>query len=506
MCGLAAALPSNDGFVQYALAQQQARGPDQRSALSLGFCSLGVNRLAISGLVGGDQPLVSADGSVVVVFNGAIYNAAALAQKFGIEVKSSNDGEILPFLYQRFGLDFANHLEGMFAICIADLAAQELVLAVDQVGIKPLYSCAVGSGRYAASTISAFPPELRSKVARMPPGTVWSSSGRMQRIVHLSYRDAPLGELLASSVAEQIPVEVPWGCMLSGGVDSSLIAALASQSAPGVATFTCGTEDGTDLLAAREVASLLGTTHHEVIVNDHELASLVDVAVECTASPEVWIVMTAVSTYLTARRAREEGIKVLLSGEGADELFAGYADLEEVPAAFLNGTLMQHQANLGVADCLRLDRSTMAASIEARVPFLSTSVMRHARALPPDDKIRTRGSAVTRKYALRQVARTLLPEHIAGRVKSEFALGSGVSDALRRLAGAMFSVQEVATLRAAFPSWPIEDALSAWFFSRWLAIFGVSIGTEWGSLLRRGLVRQPVSPYGPYVADAAAYG
>src|ERR1700722_10638893 len=432
-------MPCNDDFIRYALLQQETRGPDQKAAVNLGFCSLGVNRLAISGLEGGDQPLSSEDGSVVVVFNGAIYNARMLVDAFHLEPKSTNDGEVIHFLYQRFGLDFANYLEGMYAICIADQRSGELILAVDQVGIKPMYFCEIGSGRYVTSSVAAFPPELRRAVRRMPPGYVWSSSGKIQRIAHANYQDGPLGSLLASSVEEQIPEEVPWGCMLSGGVDSSLIARLATDAAGVVKTFTCGTEGSADLLAAREVAELLGARHHEVLVDSMELPAVVDVVIAQTDSLECWIVMTAVGTYLTARRARREGVKVLLSGEGADELFAGYAEFLDVPAAYLNSTLMQQQADLGVTDCLRLDTSTMAQSIEARVPFLCTSLMRHARALAPEEKIRMEGQTRTRKFALRQFARSVLPADVANRAKEEFALGSGLSIELRRLAGAMFS-------------------------------------------------------------------
>jgi asparagine synthetase B (glutamine-hydrolysing) len=184
VCGIAATLPCNDDFIRYSLSRQETRGPDQKAEVNLGFCSLGVNRLAISGLDGGDQPLSSEDGSVVVVFNGAIYNAQTLVNAFRLEPKSTNDGEV---------------------------------------------------------------------------------------IAHAYYQDGPLGSLLASSVEEQIPREVPWGCMLSGGVDSSLIARSATDAAGGVKTFTCGTEGSADLLAAREVAELLGTTHHEEVVDPMEL-------------------------------------------------------------------------------------------------------------------------------------------------------------------------------------------------------------------------------------------
>ena len=506
MCGLAAASPADDNFINYALSVQASRGPDQNAELNLDFCSLGINRLAISGLVGGDQPLVSSDGSVAVVFNGAIYNTQRLINDFDFHPKSTNDGELIHFLYQRFGLRFADYLEGMFAICIADTRKRELITAVDQVGIKPLYRCEVDGRLYVASVVSAFPSQLRRSVIRHPPGIVWSSSGQIERISHAYYSDESLGTLFKASVAEQIPLEVNWGCMLSGGVDSSLISRIATEVAEGqVHTFTCGTEASPDLLAARDVAALLGTAHHETIVDAQELPGIVTEVVRATASIERWTITAGVANYLTARNAHRMGVKVLLAGEGADELFGGYDEFQDVPSPYLNSMLLQYQIDLGATECLRLDRSTMAHSIEARVPYLSTSIMRHARRLGPQDKIRTQDGQGVRKHALRQYARTVLPATVADRRKEEFANGSGVTDELRRIAHSMVSVRDIAELRASFPSFPVDDPLSAWFMSEWLNIYGTSIGTDWQSLVERGLFRQQFSRYLPVAVDSALY-
>lgn len=504
MCGIAAAVPGDRAFVESVLARQAHRGPDPAS-VDLGFCTLGVNRLAISGLDGGAQPLTSTDGSIVVVFNGAIYNAAMLVDAFGMQPKSSNDGEVIAFLYQRFGMDFADHLEGMFAICLADLRTGELVVAVDDLGIKPVFVCEAGDHRYVASEVAAFPAPLRRSVRRLPPGVVWSSAGRLQRIAHAYHSTGSLHSLLAASVREQIPAEVPWGCLLSGGVDSSLIARLASDVAAGLPTFACGIEGSSDLAAARRVAELLGTDHHEVVVDPEELPAVVDAVVERTASPDPWTVMTGVGCYLAARRAAERNIKVLLSGEGADEMFGGYQEFEALPAAFLNTTLVQYQADLGVTECLRLDRATMAHSIEGRVPFLSTSLLRYARALPPGDKVKVEGAATTRKYALRQLARSVLPGWVADRPKVEFAMGAGIHEALLRIAEEAVPADRLASLRTESPGFPIDGAVSAWVFTRWREIFGDSIADSWESLAHRGLVRQRASIYSPGVADPSFY-
>ncbi|WP_212912548.1 asparagine synthase-related protein [Streptomyces sp. TS71-3] len=473
--------------------------------MDLDFCSLAVNRLAISGILNGDQPLTSEDGSVVVVFNGALYNSGKLGLKYGFDFRSMNDGEVIHFLYQKFGLAFADHLEGMYAICIADRERREMIVAADPIGIKPVYWHDEGERRRVASTVDAFPPRLRPDVRRVPPGVVWSTSGGARRIVHEYAAEGDLGELLSRSVAEQIPAEVPWGCMLSGGVDSSLIARFATDAAPEVHTFTCGTPNSTDLHAARDVAGVLGTVHHETLVDPDELPELVDRVVEATGSFERWTVMAGVGTYLTARSAHREGVKVLLSGEGADELFAGYDEFQDVPEPFLDGLLVHYQADLGVSECLRLDRCTMANSVEARVPFLNTRVIRHARSLPADDKIRRAGGTSTRKFALRHAAEAVLPQRIAQRTKEEFTNGSGLTDELRGLADKRYPPARLAELAEANPSFSLPDPLTGWFFERWRAIYGSTIGDAWTPMVERGLFRQPWNPYLPSARETGRY-
>lgn len=506
MCGIAAAYPPDADFITFALSEQQARGPDQADRADLGFCELGVTRLIITGGIRARQPLVSSDGLVTVVFNGAIYNSAELARRLELSLVAGNDGEVIHHLYQRFGLGFADHLEGMFAICIADAVRQELVMAVDPVGIKPMYRCDDGRRLYVASTMSAFPRRLWRGVYRVPPGSVSTATGRTRRVCRRYYSDGDVGTLLAASVLEQIPGEVKWGCMLSGGVDSAVIARLAADAAPAIDTFTCGTEDSSDLLAARKVSDLLGTTHHEVIVMPAELPGLVEEVVVATASCDPGVVLAGVGTYVVARAAREAGVKVLLTGEGADELFAGYRHDVNVPPTFLNAVLLQSQVDLGATECLRLDRTTMAHSVEARVPFLSTSLMRHVRALGPDEKLHQTAHGVITKYALRQFAATVFPPSVAHREKVGFGVGSGLSTELSRAAHELYPDYNVATIRGAFPSFPITDAFSAWVFSCWLHHYGPDLALDWESLVRRGLARQPSSRYLPNADDCVAYG
>lgn len=505
MCGIVASIPSDLSFTSHVLGVQSSRGPDQTSSLDLGFASLGANRLAISGVVNGPQPFISQDKSVIAVFNGAIYNVSTLQRTFEFELPSSNDGEVIPFLYQQFGLQFADYLEGMFAICIADLRERRLVLAVDQVGIKPLYTAEQDGNFYVASVVQAFPPELRRIVTRVPSGTILTSDGTRRHIAHKYFEDRPLGELLKSSVVEQIPEEVPWGCMLSGGIDSSLITKIANDTVPGVHTFTCGTRNGPDLLAGREVARILRTEHHEVEVDVEELPEIVDAVIAATASMETWTIMGGVGTYLVARAAKRMGFKVLLSGEGADELFGGYDEFQDIPDVFLDSILLQYQVDLAVSECLRLDRTTMAHSIEARVPFLCTSVMRYARNLDPSQKIRRSNGGAIRKFALREFARTILPSEVALRKKEEFSHGSGITRELQSIASKLFSERDVINLQKSYPTFSIDTPVSAWFFRQWYSLFGNTIGDDWPTMVRRGLFRQPASIYLPRMKDFAIY-
>lgn len=494
MCGIAATTSVGERFVEFALAQMYDRGPDGTSVSVLPFCEVGVNRLAISGVRDGPQPFVSPDGSIVAVLNGAIYNAQSLAEEMSLETKSSNDGEVLPGLYRRYGERFVEYLEGMYAIVIADLDSGRLVVAVDSLGIKPMYYSFAAGKAYFASVPLAFPADYREGLYRMPPGSVWSSDLGFQRPGRRSWRDGDLADLIVESVRQQIPEEVPWGCMLSGGVDSSLIAAVASEISGPIRTFTCGTETSPDLHAAQLVSEIVGSEHTEVVVGTSDVAELVHEVVRCTTSFEPWTVTAGVSTYLTARMASDAGIKVLLSGEGADELFAGYDEFQAIDPAFLKATLHQYQMDLGATECLRLDRATMANSVEARVPYLSTSIIRFSRLMRAGD-LSTLDPTSTRKATLRSVAEHWLPVEIAYRAKEEFAVGSGVSGLIREMASASYSDTQVRSLAQKFPAFSVESPVAAWFLEIWLDLFARDFGVSPRNLARRGLLRQEVSDY-----------
>ena len=495
MCGIFLTSPANPDIASDALRIHNSRGPDSCQLVELDFCTLGVNRLSISGLENGDQPLWSADRSIVVIYNGAIYNFSELCRQYGFSPSSDNDGEIIHFLYQKFGTDFAKYLEGMFAIIIVDINQQDIIYCVDQVGIKPLYVVKQANEFVLSSTLQAIPEKLRIYARRVPSNVVWSLRHPATRIDQLQFEDYDLLDLLRQSVAEQIPIEVAWGCMLSGGVDSSLITALASEFHEEVHTFTCGTSESSDLHAARSVSKTLGTIHHEVEVDLDELVSVVNSLIKETGSFEIWTIMGGVGTYLTARHAAKLGFKVLLSGEGADELFAGYDEFSDVAEPLLEAKLLQYQTDLAVSECLRLDRATMACSIEARVPFLSASIINFARRLPRGRKLEGSGKSARRKAELRDCALKILPSNVAERTKVEFKDGSGLASHLYALGQKFCTADDVENLRQKYPTFGINNPVSAWLFTLWLEHFGSSIGENCIDMRDRGIIRQEVNDY-----------
>lgn len=505
MCGIFATTSSAKEIAKSALRKMNHRGPDQNNIWDLGFATIGVVRLAITDPVHGNQPLVSVSGKSAVVFNGAIYNANELRKYFNFKTKTGNDGEVIHQLYERYGLEFASYLDGMFSIVIADFQKKVLILSVDSIGIKPLYISNSKKGCFIASILQAFPKNIALKANRLPPGTVWSTGGDAKRYsCRIAKKGVSFGNLLIESVERQIPKEVEWGCLLSGGVDSSTIVAIAARKKRCVKTFTTGLIESEDRKVALEVAQRLGTEHHEKIISIEELPELLEAVVLATASPDVYIAMSGVGTLAAARCAAQANVKVLLSGEGADELFAGYDEYIEEARYALNARLVHDQIDLGATECLRLDRCTMDQSIEARVPFLSSSIVRCARSLSPDLKLQFTNSDIVRKPLLRSFANKLLPYSIAYRPKNPFFRGAGLNKGLHNLAAQRFNEKQVSELQKEYPLFSIVDPLSAWTFSIWNKHYG-RIAKSQHELTERGLFRRRFSLYQPNCEEPCVY-
>ena len=272
-------------------------------------------------------------------------------------------------------------------------------------------------------------------------------------------------------------------------------------------TYTSGLAGSPDLAAAKQVADFFGTDHHEAIIETEELPELLDVVISATCSPDPITLIAGVGTYVAARDASINGVKVLLSGEGADELFAGYEEYLTVTLHLVNDCLIHDQLELGATECLRLDSCTMAHGIEARVPFLCSSIISRSRELPVSQKIRFNSGIVTQKYALRHAASELLPDNIVSRKKVGFPSGTGLLSVLRKKADKEIELEEVRHLRSCPKiiryfevqnAMGISDSLAAYTWKKWVQVFS-HVTTEWSELTERGLARR-------FLADGSYVG
>lgn len=316
------------------------RGPDGEGYLKAHRAVFGHRRLSIVDLPGSGQPLRNENDQIAVVYNGEIYNHDEIRRSLEPhhQFRTNGDGEVIAHLCEDHSIDdTARRLRGMFAV--AALKDEQLLLARDPLGIKPLYWSRSGDRIAFASEIKAMLPLVPpGEIEEFPAGHVWSKDGGLRPFWSMPERsealppatdddaDLELIEALDRAVKRRLMADVPVGVFLSGGVDSSIIAALAARARPGIATFAVGTEGSDDLVAAREVAELLQTSHHEVVIRRDEVARDIATILHHLESYDVDLVLSAIPTFYLSRFASKR-VKVVLSGEGADELFAGYAYL-----------------------------------------------------------------------------------------------------------------------------------------------------------------------------------
>jgi asparagine synthase (glutamine-hydrolysing) len=406
MCGIVAEHGGSDPEALERMLERLAhRGPDDRGAVQVDGSWLGHRRLSIVDVGGGQQPLSTRDESAYLIGNGEVYNHEEV----------------------RAGL---SDRDGRF------------VAARDPVGIKPLYWAQRDGAARFASEMHAFDPEWQEHVEPFPPGCAWTPEDGMARFA--SAVPAPLApvtdpeallegtrETLIRAVEQQMMGDVNVGVFLSGGLDSSLVAAIASRIANArgrrLQTFAVGTDGSPDLVAARQVAEHLDCEHVEVTYTAAEALESLPNVVRAIESFDPGLVRSAVPNYMLARTTRQH-VKVVLTGEGADELFAGYDYMREFsdPTA-LQSELERTVRSLHNLNLQRCDRVTMAHAVEARVPFLDRNVIAWALRVPPAAK---QGSP--EKRLLRESFEGWLPDELLWRTKAEFGDGSGARDALSR--------------------------------------------------------------------------
>ncbi|GAB2487408.1 asparagine synthase (glutamine-hydrolyzing) [Jatrophihabitans fulvus] len=442
------------------------RGPDGQGSRLVGPTWLGHTRLAIVDLDGGHQPLSSGGSGLWVAANGEIYNHDVLRERLGGPFTTSSDSEVILHVVDRgdgtVTTDGIHDMRGMYAFAVAGPDGS-LVLARDPLGVKPLYWARHDDRVLAASELGAFPDEVRPLVEEFPPGHHWTPAQGLVSFVDL--RSEPLGEdepvgpaftsrtqaheairtTLSTAVSERMMADVPVGVFLSGGLDSSLVAAIMARStSEPVHSFSAGTADSSDLVAARRVADELGLVHHERVYTDDEVMAVLPAVVRSIESYEPSLVRSAVPNYLLAELAAQH-VKVVLTGEGADELFAGYHHLRELDPDQLRDALADGIDTLHHLNLQRCDRVTMAHGLEARVPFLSRDLLAVAQRVPLEWKLL--GDDGQEKALLREAFDGWLPHDILWRRKEQFGDGSGTADVMTRQAEAFVPDAEWRSVR-----------------------------------------------------------
>jgi len=404
---------------------------------------LGHTRLAIMDPARGDQPHVAEDGVTALVANGEIYNHEALRASLGEHrFVSRSDTEVALHLFEAEGAGALGRLDGMFAL--AHAAGDELLLGRDPLGIKPLYMArSAGDSVRFASEMKAL-QDVGDRITELPAGCVWSSRGGLRRYYHVPEPSAAITDpdeaaaevraALERAVRKRLMSDVPLGAFLSGGLDSSAIAALAMREMGALHTFSVGVEGSPDLDAAEAVARHIGSHHHTLVFGIDEVEAELERLIFALESFDRDLVRSAVPTFFTARLAARH-VKVALTGEGADELFGGYRYVRRLRGHALAAELKRSLEGMHNLNLQRVDRLTMAHGLEARVPFLDRDMVALAQRIAPELKIGQVEGRPVEKWVLRRAVQDLLPERVVWRDKAQFDEGSGTTDLMADIAG-----------------------------------------------------------------------
>ncbi|MCF7354381.1 asparagine synthase B [Vibrio sp. CK2-1] len=456
------------------------RGPDWSGIYASDKAILAHERLSIVGLNSGAQPLYSEDKKHILAVNGEIYNhkeiRARYADKFNFQTDS--DCEVILALYQELGEDLLEELNGIFAFVLYDEEKDKYLVGRDHIGIIPLYQGYDEHGNYyVASEMKALVPVCKT-ISEFPPGSYYGSDDaepvRYYQRDWMEYAAVQgnltskedLTQALEDAVKRQLMTDVPYGVLLSGGLDSSITSAVAKRFAamrieddsqsqawwPQLHSFAIGLEGAPDLKAAREVADKLGTVHHEMTYTVQEGIDAIRDVIYHIETYDVTTIRASTPMFLLARKIKAMGIKMVLSGEGADEIFGGYLYFHKAPNAkeFHEETVRKLLA-LNMFDCARANKSLAAWGVEGRVPFLDKEFIDVAMRLNPEDKMC--GNGKMEKHVLRECFEHYLPESIAWRQKEQFSDGVGYNwiDSLKAQAEEKVTDQQLETAAFKFP-------------------------------------------------------
>ena len=462
MCGIVSIWGHpNPDLVQTMMQRMRHRGPDASGFYRVGKSTVGHRRLSIMDPIGGNQPIFSENGQTLIIANGEIYNFSKLHSELVQRHTFStvSDSEVVLHCFEDVGTNVAEHLDGMFAFVLTD--GEEIYAARDTVGIKPLYYGQVGNDIIFASELKAF-AGLVDNVHEFPPGAFYHSATGFQTFSTLptpAPQDMSVAEMcqqiretLEQAVIKRLMSDVPLGAFLSGGLDSSLIAAIARQHVDELHTFAVGFEGSSDLAAARVVARHIDSIHHEYYLNYDEIVHDLPEILFYMESFDEDLVRSAVPNFYTAKLAAQY-VKVVLTGEGADELFAGYRYFKSVATDKLKHELHSATSKLHNINLQRLDRLTMAHSIEGRVPFLDLEMIQLAQRIPAKWLIYPiQNGKRVEKWILRQAYEDLLPAEIVWRDKAQFSEGSGSTSMLKPYTSSFMSDAEAEAYKEKYPT------------------------------------------------------
>ncbi|PTN10265.1 asparagine synthase B [Mangrovibacterium marinum] len=456
------------------------RGPDWSGIYCGDKAIIAHERLSIVDPESGGQPLYSKDKKLILGVNGEIYNHREIRErtKDKYEYQTGSDCEVILALYQEKGVDFLDDLNGIFGFVLYDVEKDLYLVGRDHIGIIPLYMGWDAHGQfYVASELKALEGYC-TRIQEFPPAHyLLSTDGEVKRWWTRDWMDYEnvkdnmtsiddLRQAMEDAVQRQLMSDVPYGVLLSGGLDSSITSALAKKFSgkrveaggekeawwPQLHSFVIGLEGSPDLAAARKVADYIGTIHHEIHYTIQEGLDAIRDVIYHIETYDVTTIRASTPMYLLARVIKSMGIKMVLTGEGADEIFGGYLYFHKAPNAqeFHNETLRKI-SKLNLYDCLRANKSLSAWGVEGRVPFLDKEFMDVAMRLNPADKMAGKGKM--EKYVVRKAFENVLPESVAWRQKEQFSdgVGYGWIDTLKQIATDKVSDEMMKNAHFRFP-------------------------------------------------------
>ena len=456
------------------------RGPDWSGIYCGGSAILAHERLSIVDPESGQQPLYAPDRRQVLAVNGEIYNHQQIREHYKgqYEFQTGSDCEVILALYRDKGIHFLEDISGIFAFALYDEEKDEFLIARDPIGVIPLYIGYDDDGTvYVASELKALEGQCQRYEPFLPGHYFWSGEGKMKRYYcrdwfdYEAVKDNPasveaIHDALEDAVRRQLMSDVPYGVLLSGGLDSSVISAIAEKYSemrieddsktkaywPRLHSFAVGLKGAPDLAKARMVADHIGTVHHEINYTIQEGLDAIRDVIYFIETYDVTTVRASTPMYLLARVIKSMGIKMVLSGEGADEIFGGYLYFHKAPdAQAFHEETVRKLSKLYLYDCLRANKSLSAWGVEGRVPFLDKEFLDVAMRTNPSAKM-CPGTTMEKKI-VREAFADLLPAEVAWRQKEQFSDGVGYSwiDTLKKITSEAVTDEQMAHAAERFP-------------------------------------------------------